>query len=250
MFKRFFVITSVLTLTNTIFLSGQERTLVGRVTDAVTGQPVADGVISIQGEGNRDALRSVLHLTEGTFTASVRADGYRTQDVEIATGQTTLFVALQPGALTLAGVVATTGPGGLRNTPTSTANVLGALLGTAPKNNVLGGLQGKIAGADVQLNSGVPGGDFQLTLRGVKTILGSSSPLFIVDGTYVSNVSIPTGATGVTGGQEALPTRIADINPDDIESIQVLKGAAAATMYGSRGSNGVVIITTKRGGRC
>ena len=95
----------------------------------------------------------------------------------------------------------------------------------------------------------MPGGDFQLTLRGVKTILGSSSPLFIVDGTYVSNVSIPTGATGVTGGQEALPTRIADINPDDIESIQVLKGAAAATMYGSRGSNGVVIITTKRGGR-
>ena len=95
-----------------------------------------------------------------------------------------------------------------------------------------------------------------MRLRGVSSINGEAEPLFVVDGMIVSNVAIPSGIFAVTksnlGGngsimQDSPVSRIADLNPEDIESVEVLKGAAAAAIYGSKASNGVVIITTKRG---
>jgi TonB-linked SusC/RagA family outer membrane protein len=116
-------------------------------------------------------------------------------------------------------------------------------------------LHGKLPGANVQNNSGAPGGGAQVRLRGVSTINGQSSPLFVIDGVVISNVAVPTGRNAVTaasaGGsrsfQDDSVNRIADLNPNDIETIEVLKGASAAALYGSKASNGVVIITTKRG---
>ncbi len=116
-------------------------------------------------------------------------------------------------------------------------------------------LQGKLPGANIQGNSGAPGGGAQVRLRGVSTINGQSSPLYVIDGVILSNVSVPTGRNGITaasaGGsrsfQDDSVNRIADLNPNDIETIEVLKGASAAALYGSKASNGVVIITTKRG---
>jgi TonB-linked SusC/RagA family outer membrane protein len=118
-------------------------------------------------------------------------------------------------------------------------------------------IAGKLAGANVQQNSGAPGGGLQVRLRGVSTIIGQTEPLFIVDGVIVSNVAIPNGIAAVTlsssgsnssSTQDDQVNRIADLNTNDIESIEVLKGASASAMYGSKASNGVVIITTKRGG--
>jgi TonB-linked SusC/RagA family outer membrane protein len=116
-------------------------------------------------------------------------------------------------------------------------------------------LQGKLAGANMQFNSGAPGGGAQLRLRGISTINGQSSPLYVIDGVIVSNVAVPSGANAVTGAaaggsasnQDNPVNRIADINPNDIENVEVLKGASAAALYGSKAANGVVIITTKRG---
>jgi TonB-dependent SusC/RagA subfamily outer membrane receptor len=116
-----------------------------------------------------------------------------------------------------------------------------------PVENLKQVLQGRVPGAEVRQNSGLPGGDLELRLRGVTTVLGSSSPLYIVDGVIVSDAAIPAGAAGVIGGQEPVPGRVMDLNVLDIESIEVLKGAAATALYGSRGSNGVVVVTTKRG---
>ena len=116
-------------------------------------------------------------------------------------------------------------------------------------------LQGKISGANMQFNSGAPGGGAQLRLRGISTINGQSSPLFVIDGVIISNVAVPSGANSITGAaaggnvsnQDNPVNRLADINPNDIDQVEVLKGASAAALYGSKAANGVVIITTKRG---
>jgi len=103
-------------------------------------------------------------------------------------------------------------------------------------------LAGKVAGALVQQNSGSPAGGISIRLRGVSTLAGSSDPLYIIDGVIVSNSS----AQLVDLGGSA-QNRLVDINPNDIERIEVIKGAAAAAIYGSRANNGVVQIFTKRG---
>ena len=116
-------------------------------------------------------------------------------------------------------------------------------------------LQGKVAGAVISQNSGAPGGGTQVQLRGVSTILGSYSPLYVVDGVIVNNATINGGLNVISGAgggnfsgsQDQSVNRIADLNPNDIENIQILKGPSASSIYGSKGTNGVIIITTKRG---
>src|SRR5437667_398285 len=113
----------------------------------------------------------------------------------------------------------------------------------------------KIPGALIQANSGAPGGGIQVNLRGVSTINASVNPLWVIDGIVVSDDAIPNGANAVTaaqaGGnprnQDNPVNRIADLNPEDIERIEVLKGGSAAAIYGSKATNGVIIITTKKG---
>jgi TonB-dependent SusC/RagA subfamily outer membrane receptor len=83
----------------------------------------------------------------------------------------------------------------------------------------------------------------------VTSILGSVQPLYVLDGVVLSNAVVPVSTSTVTGGEDFIPNRIADLNPNDVESIEILKGAAATTLYGSKGSNGVVVIKTKRGRR-
>ncbi len=109
-------------------------------------------------------------------------------------------------------------------------------------------LQGKVPGAQITQNSGDPAGGFSIRLRGPSTIKGSSEPLYVIDGVVTSNLTTNVTNLNVNSG-DASPgqNRMVDINPNDIESINILNGAAAAAIYGSRASNGVVIITTKKG---
>lgn len=117
-------------------------------------------------------------------------------------------------------------------------------------------MQGKLPGAQISANSGAPGGGFSVRLRGVSSINLNSEPLYIIDGVYANNAQNATGAgtgpfsgaTGQTSGtQDQAPNRLADLNPADIESIEILKGPSAAAIYGTRANAGVIIITTKRG---
>ena len=105
---------------------------------------------------------------------------------------------------------------------------------------------------NLQTNSGAPGGGIQMQIRGNYTILGGHDPLFVVDGVIYSNASIPSGRglanAAASTTMEADPVnRIADLNPNDIASIEVLKGAAASAIYGSKAANGVVVITDEAG---
>src|SRR5690606_34125342 len=105
--------------------------------------------------------------------------------------------------------------------------------------NVLTGLQGKVAGAQISQNQGDPAGGMSVRLRGISSVNSSSDPLYIIDGVIANN-----GTSSVTDNQQ---NRLVDINPADIERIEVLNGAAAAAIYGSRANAGVVQIFTKRG---
>ena len=236
-------------------VEAQTRTLAGRVTDLQTGRPVSVGQVFVKGADIKDEIRPdgvfVLRVPATDVILVVRSKGYRPREVRVPATLNTAFIQLRADGLELDRMVITgrATATGRRNLPTSTATLGGEELDRVPATSVTQAFQGKVAGADVQQNSGVPGGDLQLSLRGVTTLFGSVSPLYIVDGVIISNASIASGAGAVTGGQQAVPGRIVDLNQHDIERIEILKGSAAAAMYGSKGSNGVVIITTKRGRR-
>jgi TonB-linked SusC/RagA family outer membrane protein len=127
--------------------------------------------------------------------------------------------------------------------------VRGDELTRAGTGNALGALQGKIAGAQITQNSGDVAGGISIRLRGAKSLLGSSEPLYVIDGVVsnngtvnVTNQNVDAGTTSAIG-----QNRLADLNPSDIESVNVISGSGAAAIYGSRASNGVVLITTKKG---
>ncbi len=128
------------------------------------------------------------------------------------------------------------------------SSINSAQLNNAAPTSVSGALQGKIAGAQITQNSGDPAGGFSVRLRGASTLAGSSEPLYIIDGVRISNQTTNVANPNVDGGAAQSGTnRLVDINPNDIEKIEILKGAAAAAIYGSLATNGVVNITTKKG---
>jgi TonB-linked SusC/RagA family outer membrane protein len=242
-------------------VSAQVREVSGRVTNEQTGQGVGEAVVSVQ--GTSIAVRSaadgrfVFNVPDGDQTLTVRAIGFKSDSVVVPATERTVTVALEPDPFKLEEVVVTGQSTGIekRNLPNAVATVSASELTRAPTGTVESALQGKIPGALIQANSGAPGGGIQVNLRGVSTITGEVNNLFVIDGIVVSNDAIPNGADAVTqaqaGGnprnQDNPVNRIADLNPEDIERIEVLKGGSAAAIYGSKANNGVIIITTKRG---
>jgi TonB-linked SusC/RagA family outer membrane protein len=130
----------------------------------------------------------------------------------------------------------------------SVQEVKGDVVQVAKEPNFVNALSGKIAGVQINGNTGSMGGSSKVTIRGAKSITGNNNALFVVDGIFMGNNNpVPSYNQQIGGGGYDYGSPIQDINPDDIEQISVLKGAAASALYGSRGSNGVVLITTKRG---
>jgi TonB-linked SusC/RagA family outer membrane protein len=241
--------------------AAQVRQISGRVTNATTQQGLGGATIAVSGTGivaeTNNEGNYVLNAPDGDQTLVVRAIGYKRQQVPVSSAQSTADVALDPDVFKLEEIVITGQASGVerQNLPNAVATVSGEELNRAPAQTIESSLQGKIPGAYIQANSGAPGGGYQLSLRGVSTINGSVDPLYVVDGIVVSNAAIPNGQNAVScaqcGGnprnQDNPVNRIADLNPEDVERIEVLKGGSAAAIYGSKATNGVVIITTKRG---
>ncbi|HLV26927.1 MAG TPA: SusC/RagA family TonB-linked outer membrane protein [Gemmatimonadales bacterium] len=235
----------------------QDRSITGRVTiqgttlgleGASVVVPSSPGVGTVTGNDGRFTLR----LPAGDVAVTVRALGYKQQQVTVSASQATLDVALERDALQLEGLVITGQATSIsrQNLATSVAVVNAEDLTRAPSASLEGALQGKIPGASINLNSGAPGGGGQIQIRGVTSILGSGEPLFVVDGVIISNAAIQGGMRTITSSgsnQDDPANRLADIDPSLIESIEVLKGAAASAIYGSKATNGVIVIKTKRG---
>ena len=175
--------------------------------------------------------------------------GYLTQEVVLG-DKTSLNIKLEAANTALTEVVVTA-LGISREKKAlaySVSEVKGDELTQARETNVANALSGKVAGVNVSGNATGPGGSSRVVIRGNGSLAGNNQPLYIVNGMPMDN-SIPGGGTSSTGGGINVDRGdgIAGINPDDIESISVLKGGPAAALYGSRASNGVILITTKKG---
>jgi TonB-dependent SusC/RagA subfamily outer membrane receptor len=239
----------------------QARRLTGRVTIEGSGEPLVAASVSVVGTSlgtyTDDQGRYSLNVPNGPVTLRVRRIGYALKTIAVPAGSTEADIGLSRDVLQLETQVVT----GTATTVSSVnaANAVtvisGDKLNRVPAQTIDYALQGKIPGAIVTQNSGAPGGGVQVQLRGVSTINASFLPLYVIDGVIIDNSSIANGINAVTqaaGGnfgssQDQRVNRTADINPNDIESIQVLKGPSASSIYGSRGTNGVIIITTKQG---
>lgn len=240
--------------------AAQQRQISGTVT-AEGGEPLAAARVAITGTNQGVSTgangRYEITVPAGAARLTVSRIGYNTRDVTVPASQSTFNVQLQPTVLSLEALVVTGQATTVarRNLANAVASVSGSDLNRAPAQTTDQALAGKIPGAIVSANSGAPGGGIQVDLRGVSSINASADPLWVIDGVVMSNAAIPSGQNVITeavGGNDASnqdnPTnRIADLNPEDIESIEVLKGASAAAIYGSKASNGVIIVTTRRG---
>ncbi|WP_317171856.1 SusC/RagA family TonB-linked outer membrane protein [Hymenobacter latericoloratus] len=223
----------------------QTRTVSGRVTDRTTGEGLPGVTVLVKGtttgvSTNSDGTFTLTAPTTAT-TLTFSSVGFLTLEQPIRDGSIT--VGLAPDSKQLSEVVVT-GYG-----QQSKALVTGAIASIDAKqfeDQPVAGidqvLQGRAAGVQVSASSGTPGGGIAVRIRGNNSISASSDPLYVIDG-----VPINTGSySNIAVGNQQL-NALSDINPNDIASIQVLKDAAAAAIYGSRAANGVVLVTTKRG---
>jgi TonB-dependent starch-binding outer membrane protein SusC len=241
-------------------LAAQDREITGQVTRAESGQPLVGAEIRVVAPTPATPAFStqggafVLRVPSGEVRLQITAFGYAPVEVIVGPDQSTVDVALTPDVFRLGELVVTGQATAIdrRSATTSIAYVSGEDVRRVSSPTVLNALQGKVTGVNLQTNSGAPGGGIQMQVRGNSTLLGGFDPLFVVDGVIYSNAAIPSGRgftnNAASPALEADPVnRIADLNPADIASIEILKGAAASSIYGSKASNGVVVITTVRG---
>ena len=243
----------------------QGRQVSGRVSRTLGDVPVVGAtIVEVGGPGvAQSGTDGTFRIIVGTGDVRllVRAIGFQRKTIAVGSGESNVAIALDEDPFKLDAVVVTGQATTIekRNAPTSTVQVGGEDVNRAPSSTIEQALQGKVPGATISMNSGAPGGGAQMQIRGVTSILGAGQPLFVIDGVIISNDAVSDGANSITGAgarttaagiggsQDALVNRLADINPQDIESVEVLKSAAATAMYGSRATNGVVVIRTKRG---
>jgi TonB-linked SusC/RagA family outer membrane protein len=243
-------------------LAAQQRAISGTVLGP-EGQPVPIATVNVVGTSfsttTTDLGRFQIRAPAGDVELFIQSLGYRSRSVSVPADQSQVEISLETDVLNLDAVVVTGQASTMarRNLANAVATVSPQALESAPPaQSVEKVLQGQFPGAYIEQNSGAPGGGIQVRLRGVSTLIGESEPLWVVDGVVVSNAAIASNANEVTrasGGsnpaltQDNLVNRIVDLNPADIERVEILKGASAAALYGSRAANGVILVTTKRG---
>jgi TonB-dependent starch-binding outer membrane protein SusC len=239
----------------------QTRRVSGRVTMEGTGEPVIAASVNVVGTSlgtyTDDQGRYSLNVPDGATTLRVRRIGYQQKTALVPAGATEVNVGLTRDVLQLETQVVTG-----TATTVSSVNAANAVtvvtaeqLNRVPAQTLDYALQGKVPGATITQNSGAPGGGVEIQMRGVNTINAGFQPIYVIDGVIVDNSSLGNGLnvisqaarTNFSSSQDQTVNRSADINPNDIETVQFLKGPSASSIYGSRGTNGVIVITTKQG---
>lgn len=227
----------------------QDRTITGKVTDRETSMGLPGVTVLAKGT----ALGTSTNA-EGVYSLSVPANvtaltfsfvGYATQEQAI-TGAGNIDVTLATDTKQLSEVVVTAlgREEQKKSLGYAVQDIKGEEFTQARETNVVNSLAGRIAGVQISNSTGAPGSSSRIVIRGTKSISGNNQPLFVIDGQPIDNSSFSNSSS--SGGID-YGNAVADINPDDIESMTVLKGANASALYGARGSNGVIVITTKSG---
>ena len=232
-----------------LFSNAQTKTISGKVVSANDGQAVAGASVSVKGQSG-----SAISKADGTFTISangattlvVKSLNFDTKEVAVAAGSASVTISLTESSNKLNEVVVTA-LGIKREKKALTyasQQVSGDELRVAASPNFMEALSGKAAGINIATSASGAGGSTKAVLRGAKSLLGTSEALYVIDG--VPMVNNKGGQPGSYGGTDQ-GDGLSSINPDDIESVNVLKGANASILYGSQGANGVILITTKKG---
>lgn len=232
-------------------LFAQSGSVVGVVTEESNNEPLPAVTVQLV-ELNRgtatdiDGEYAFNNVPSGTYTLKASFVGYRTFEttVEVGSGELVQNISMRMDVLGLEDVVVSAlgFETNADQSGNSSSQVGGQTIAGSGETDVVSGLSAKTAGVNIVSTSGDPGAASRIVIRGANTITGDNEPLFVVDGVPVFNSSIGSGTAGV-----AQQSRINDLNPDDIESVRVLKGPSAAAIWGSRAANGVVIINTKSG---
>lgn len=229
--------------------------ITGTVTDADTKEALPASTVQIpkiKAGAKTDANGNfkITKLPPGTYTVEAKLIGYKTVTKSVTVGENETVTAnfvLSAQALRQNEIVVTglSGEVDRRKLGNAVGSVDGAEVAKATTATAIDAISGRVPGVQVTRNSGTPGAGTYVTIRGRKTISGSSEPLYVVDGVLIDNTMITD--QNFQSGEVQLANRAIDINPADIESMEILKGAAAAALYGSLAANGVVLITTKKG---
>lgn len=230
-------------------LFAQQKTITGKITDA-KGQPVVGATVTASGTNSATQTNSdgifAISVPPSAQRLMVTSVGFTSQDVSIK-GKSNVSVALTPSTTQLSEVVVTAlgVERSRKSLQFSQTTVGGENLTQAREISTANALAGRVAGVNVTRVASGPGGSSRIVIRGAKT-LGSTlnQPLYVVDGVPIDNSNM--GQAGLWGGSDQ-GDAMNSINPDDIASMTVLKGASAAALYGSRAANGVILITTKKG---
>ena len=225
--------------------SAQSKKTTGKVVSADDGQPLPGVSVKVQG-----TQQGVLTDNDGGFSIPVENGqtlvfsymGFATQSAQV-TGSTVPTIMLKNDSKELSEIVVkdTYGAQAKKSYTGSAGSISGAQNENKPFPSLEQALQGQLAGVNVQVGTGQPGATAQVRIRGVNSITstGAAQPLYVIDGMFVT--------TGQISQYASNSNALSGLNNDDIESVTVLKDAAATAIYGSRGSNGVIVITTKKG---
>ncbi|AMM52051.1 hypothetical protein TH61_13850 [Rufibacter sp. DG15C] len=259
--KIYFLLALLCTLFRMEDLAAQDQKVSGRVLSAADGTPVIGASVVVKGttngtntdvEGNYS-----LSIPSPNATLVISFIGFTTQEVAV-NGRTSINVSLQADVQALQEVVVTAfGREQEKRTLGYSVQEVGAAQIAQTQNpNVVNSLQGRVAGVQVLGSGGTPGAGSRIQIRGINSLSpgANNQPLFVIDGIAISNETIAgnqlpsAGSNAVNSAEQfAFTNRAADINPEDVESMTVLKGAAATALYGLRAANGAIIITTKKG---
>src|ERR1035438_7982752 len=227
----------------------QEKQVTGKITSS-DGSTLPGVTVIVKGttigtNSDMDGIYKINVPAEATTLKFIMV-GMKSKEVNLGTS-TTIDVVLETDVMNLDEVVVTSNAivREKRSLGYATTQVKGEDLTSGENTNMIGALQGKVAGVDVTSLTGGPGSSQRIVIRGGSSLLGNNQALIVVDGIPINNDNLRSGDD--LNNQTDYGNRGNDINPNDIESISVLKGPAAAALYGSSASNGAIIITTKKG---
>ena len=237
-------------------LQAQQGTVAGQVTDKSNQQPVPGASVlivgtSLQGRTSREGRYAITNVPAGRYSVQVRLIGYATatQPVTVAGGETaTLDFVLTAAAVPLdAIIVSATGQEQLKRESGSNVGTIDAskIAQEAAPVNAADLLNSRVPGVEVMQSGGTTGTGSRIRIRGATSLSLRNEPIIVVDGVRVDNVPNADGGLGAAGGQA--PSRLNDLNPEDWESVEVVKGPSAAALYGTDAANGVIQIRTKQG---
>ncbi|RYU81597.1 SusC/RagA family TonB-linked outer membrane protein [Hymenobacter persicinus] len=253
--KKILLMSFLLMITLLQQVTAQTRSISGRVTDRQTGEGVPGVTILVKGTSNgistnSDGTYTLTNVPESGATLVFSSIGFLTQERPVGT-DTQINIGLATDSKQLSEVVVTAL--GIERERKSLGYAVQTLdnkeITRANESNLVRSLQGRVAGVQISGASGSAGGATRVVIRGSQSFTGDNQPIYVVDGNIISNsaVNSSAGSGGDLNNGVDLPNRAGDIDPNNVESITILKGPAAAALYGARAASGAIVITTKKG---